>query len=186
MDAREGERPRRRRWLALVVSLLMLLALGVAALVANGRSVRATVRTWRTTWDETWSSKPERLGEDNDSVVEVTYDADDGGDVLVEFSIETRRGKVWFLGHIRPEKSVIDPEAYADKLPLELAPDRAARVQVRSFEGVWEISIDGGRWREVVPDEARGGPTGGFGFAVEPGGACEVKGVRVKVLSTSK
>jgi hypothetical protein len=189
MDTREGERPPKKRKLALVVSLMVLVALGIATLVANQRSVRAAVWTWRASWNESWSSESETLGEADDSETELGYHCErDWEDFVVEFSVEPRRGRVWFLGHLKRDGPGfrVDGEIQADQLPLELTPARAAKVQVRSFEGVWEISIDGGRWREVTPVVARGGPAGGFGYLVEPGGACEVKDVRLKDLSTSE
>src|SRR5262245_19146161 len=101
-------------------------------------------------------------------------------DYVAEFSMKSKDEHVWFHGHVREFSTEEDD----DKIQLEVPRDRWTKMQVRTFEGVWEISIDGGRWREVTPVKARGGPTGGFGFLVEPGGACEVRDVRVKVLST--
>jgi hypothetical protein len=200
MDAREGERPRRTRKLALVVSLLLLIGLGVERLVANQRSVRAEVLASRVEWmslrDLNISNVPGWQWKSAEGVADdVRGDAAAlrGGrgpafvgrrlgyrDVLVGFSIRVQNGRAYYLDC--PNYTELPS---GDKLELDVPPDRWTAVQVRTFEGVSEISIDGGRWREVTPVEAHQGPTG-FGFLVETGSACEIKDVRVKVLSTAE
>jgi hypothetical protein len=161
---------------------MMLVGLGVAAFVANQRSVRAAVRARRVEWTRDLFAG---RGDEDTVTLDPYLFAQKGEawrDYVVELRIHASRGRCWFLGHIVPREKVVE----WDKLELELPADRWSEVQVRTFEGAWEVSIDGGRWRAVVPVSPHGGDHGSFGFLVDPGGACEIKDVRVKVLSTSE